>query len=146
MFTVEEQIRIQKPVAEVYQYLITPSNYPKWISDLKSVQAPGSFKSGVTFEEVVIFQGKDKRSKGEILETVENRKVVMRINQILSGPKLMPTRTFQVEADGNGTLLRWRTEVKTGGFMRLMEPFLPKMFREKKSGFLRALKGILEQV
>jgi hypothetical protein len=68
----------------------------------------------------------------------------MQIKKILSGPKLLPKRTFMVQPAGSGTLVRWRTEVKTGGIMRLFEPFLPKMFHQKKRQFLAKLKEVLE--
>lgn len=144
MFIVEEQIVIEKPVAEVYRFLTEPANYPRWISDLKAVEAAGPFYPGETFKEVTVFKGKDKFGVGEILELVENDRVVMQIKKILSGPRLLPKRTFMVEVDGSGTLVRWRTEVKTGGMMRLFEPFLPKMFHQKKQQFLAKLKEVME--
>jgi len=88
--------------------------------------------------------GKDKTSAGSVVAVDSPRRVVLQVTEVRSGPKLLPTRTFDLEPADGGTRLRWRTELRTEGAARLLEPFLPRAFRRKKRAYLAALKRLVE--
>lgn len=144
MFTVEARIQIERPVADVYRYLIEPTNFPRWIADVRSIQARGPFKEGQTFEEVTVFQGQEKQSTGEVVTVRENSTLIVRVVAVHSGPKLLPTRSYIVRPVAGGTELVWRSDVRVAGMMRLFVPLLPGLFRRKKAGYLATLKQLLE--
>src|SRR5690349_3112251 len=79
MFTVEAQVTIERPVGEVYHFLLEPANYSRWIADVKAVQATAPLRVGQTFEEVTLFQGQEKRSVGQVVEARTNACLVLRI-------------------------------------------------------------------
>jgi uncharacterized protein YndB with AHSA1/START domain len=143
MITIEEEVSLAASPEEVFATLTDPAAYPRWISDVKSVRVEGSFRAGSRFEEVTRIGGKDKTSAGSVV--VESpRRVVLQVTEVRSGPKLLPTRTFELERVSGGARLRWRTELRTEGVARLLEPFLPRLFRRKMRGYLAALKRLVE--
>ena len=144
MVTIEEEVSVAAPPEKVFATLTDPAAYPRWISDVQSVRLDGSFQAGSRFEEITRIGGKDKTSAGSVVAVDSPRRVVLQVTDVLSGPKLLPTRTFDLEPANGGTLLRWRTELRTEGAARLMEPFLPRVFRRKKRAYLAALKRLVE--
>jgi uncharacterized protein YndB with AHSA1/START domain len=144
MVTIEEQVSLAAPPAKVFATLTDPAAYPRWIADLKSVRTDGPFQTGSRFEEVTQLGGKDKTSAGSVVTVESPRRVVLQVTEVRSGPKLFPTRTFDLEPLNGGTLLRWRTDLRTEGVARLLEPFLPRLFRRKKRGYLAALKRLVD--
>ena len=145
MFTVESEVRIAQPVGVVYGFLADPGNYPRWIADVRRVEAPNPLAPGAAFREVTVFGGQEKTSLGEVAEMVPDARLVLRVVRVLDGPGLLPTRTFTLRPDGGGTRLRWRSEVRTRGLMRLLEPLPPGVFRGRKAGVLEALRAALEE-
>src|SRR5688500_12822729 len=115
MFTVEARTHIARPVAEVSQYLLEPANYPRWISDVRSVQATGPFRQGQTIQEVTVLQGQETTSTVVIVTVRANSTLVMRVTVVHSGPKPLPTRTFIVTPAPDGAELSWRSDVQVGG-------------------------------
>jgi uncharacterized protein YndB with AHSA1/START domain len=145
MFQVTATATIARPVDEVFAFLLDPGGYPRWIDDVKEVRAPRArFAPGDRFDEVTVFNGQLKRSKGEILEVVPGSRLVMQIREVLSGPGLKPTRCFEVEGSRATSTLKWTSTVETSGLMWWMQPLLPGMFRKKKAGYLAVLKRLLE--
>ena len=144
MVTIEEQVSVAAPPEKVFATLTDPAAYPRWIADVKAVRTDGPFETGSHFEEVTRIGGKDKTSVGSIVAVESSRRVVLQVTEVRSGPKLLPTRTFDLEPANGGTLLRWRTELRTEGVARLLEPFLPGLFRRKKRGYLAAFKRLVE--
>jgi uncharacterized protein YndB with AHSA1/START domain len=144
MVTIEEQVSLAAPPEKVIATLTDPAAYPRWIADVKSVRTDGPFQTGSRFEEVTRIGGKDKTSAGSVVAVDSPRRVVLQVTEVRSGPKLLPTRTFDLEPVNGGTLLRWRTELRTEGVARLLEPFLPRLFRRKKRGYLGVFKRLVE--
>lgn len=144
MVTIEEQVSLAAPPEKVFATLTDPAAYPRWISDVKSVRLGGAFEAGSRVEETTRIGGKDKTSVGSVVAVESPRRVVLQVTEVRSGPKLLPTRTFDLEPANGGTLLRWRTELRTEGAARLLEPFLPQLLRRKKRAYFAALKRLVE--
>lgn len=144
MFTVTASIDIDRSAEAVFAFLVDPQNWPRWVDDVRRVEARAPLQKGDRFEEVVVFRGDEKRSRGQVVDLERDRLLVLRVDEVVSGPKLLPTRRFELAANGASTRLTWTSEVRTRGLMRLFQPLLPKLFRKKKAGFLDALKRALE--
>ena len=144
MVTIVQEVTLAAPPEKVFATLTDPAAYPRWISDVKSVRVDGPFQAGSRFEEVTRMGGKDKTSAGSVVAVDSPRRVVLQVTEVRSGPKLLPTRTFDLEPADGGTRLRWRTELRTEGAARLLEPLLPPLFRRKKRAYLAALKRLVE--
>ena len=111
---------------------------------MKSVRTDGLFQTGSRFEEVTQIGSKEKVSAGSVVAVESPHRVVLQVTEVRSGPKLFPTRTFDLDPVDGGTLLRWRTDLRTEGIARLLEPFLPRLFRRKKRGYLAELKRLVD--
>lgn len=144
MVTIEERVSLAAPPEKVFATLTDGAAYPRWISDVKSIRLDGAFQAGSRFEETTRIGGKDKTSVGSVVAVESPHRVVLQITEVRSGPKLLPTRTFDLEPANGGTLLRWRTELRTEGAARLLEPLLPPLFRRKKRAYFVALKRLVE--
>ncbi len=141
MFTVEQSIIINRPIEDVFAYVTTPSNIPKWRPDVLEINgANGSVAVGARFEELVNFMGR-KSFTMQVIEYQPNQREVIRA---VAGPNVRPTQTFQLEATASGTRLSVSAQVRTSGLFRLMEPMMPTMFRKTWAQYLSNLKQILE--
>ena len=146
MFIATASIIISKPITIVFDFMLNASNYPKWITMLKSIHVKEDFKVGIKFEEITFFWGKEKYSKGVIKEIVPNKLIKTEIIEVVSGPKLFPVRCLELSEENGATEILWTTIVRTKGMMRLFEFMLPKQFEKGMNEFLQNLKHILENV
>jgi uncharacterized protein YndB with AHSA1/START domain len=141
MFTVEQSIIINRPVAEVFGYVTNPANIPRWRPDVLGVTgAAGAVAPGTQFEELVNFMGR-KTYTMRVIDYQPNRREVI---QAVAGPGVSPTQTFEFEPDDRGTRFSVRAQVRTAGLFRLMEPMMPGMFKKTWGQYLANLKQILE--
>ena len=69
MFTVTASVLINKPLHQLFQFMLDGNNYPKWIPMLKPVNAHGPFIERMQFEEVSLFQ---RRGKIQQRNNIEN--------------------------------------------------------------------------
>lgn len=145
MFTITSTITIDRNISDTYQFLLDGQNYPKWITDLKKVDTGGKlFSPGLEFDEITLFQGKEKLSRVVIRETILNKKIQMEVTEVISGPKLKPRRTWELSEENGKTKIIWTTMVQTGGIFKLLEFLLPKAFQKKVDEFMLNLKKVLE--
>jgi uncharacterized protein YndB with AHSA1/START domain len=144
MFTATARTRIARAPDAVFAYLVDPNNWPRWVEDVRRVDAPSPMAKGDAFEEVSVFRGEERRCRGEVVDLVPGRLVVLRLVEVFSGPELLPTRRFDLSVAGAGTEVVWTNEVETRGVVRVLGPVLPVLFRKKMAGYLEALKRELE--
>jgi len=140
MFSAVASISIERSPEDVFDYLVEPANWPRWVCDVKSVEARGSLRQGDAFTEVTVLGGREKRSRGEVLSAEPGKLLVLRVVEVISGPGLLPTRRFDLARDEQGTRLTWTSNVEVRGAMHLFAPFLPSLFRKKKGQYLAALR------
>jgi uncharacterized protein YndB with AHSA1/START domain len=142
MFTVEQQITIERPVAEVFAYFADPNNTPRWRPEVLEVRdVSGPLAAGATFSEVVSFMGR-KTYTMRVTDFSPERRVTI---EATTGPSALPTQTFRFEPVADGTRFSMRADVRTTGLFRALEPLMPRMFRKLWAGYLVNLKGILER-
>lgn len=141
MFTIEQQILINRPVAEVFDYVTNSANIPCWRADVLGVNgAVGSMATGSQFEELVSFMGR-KTYTMRVIEYQPHHRAVI---QTIAGPGVSPTQTFEFAPSECGTRFSVRAQVRTAGMFRLMEPMMPAMFKKTWGQYLANLKQILE--
>jgi uncharacterized protein YndB with AHSA1/START domain len=141
MFTVEQSVTINCPVAEIFAYFADPNNIPRWRPDVLEVRgASSAIAPGATFEELVNFMGR-KTFTMQVTSYQPNREVTI---QAVAGPGVRPTQNFQFETTAGGTHVSFRGDVRTSGLFRLMEPLMLSQFNKLWVGYLTNLKRILE--
>jgi len=144
MFILTASVVIKKPIDLVFNFMLDAGNYPRWITMLKSVNVKGNFITGMRFEEVTLLRGKEKHSQGVISEVVPNKLIKMEILEVISGPRVLPVRTWEFTEENGATEIIWTTIVRTKGMMKLFEFILPQRFDKTVRRFLQNLKQILE--
>lgn len=145
MFTATASVEIARPAEAVFAYLVDPTTWPRWIAEVKRVDAPSPMKAGDRFEEVTLFRGEDRRCRGEVVEARPPSLFVLRLTQVMSGPDVRPTRRFELTARGAGTRVVWTNDVEVHGVLRLASPVLPTFFRKKMGEYLEALRREIER-
>ena len=96
-----------------------------------------NFTTGMNFEEVTVFRGKEKYCKGVIREIVPNKLIKMEIVEVVSGPKLLSIRSWEFTGENGATEIVWTTIMRTKGMMRIFEFLLPKQFEKTVKEFCK---------
>lgn len=143
MIDTSDDIRINRPVAEVFAYVTDTTNDPAWHTDILGVRKTpeGSIGMGTTWQlRIKPFMGVSE-STSEVVTFEPNRKEVLRG---VAGP-MDTTLTYLFEPADGGTKFTRRVQIRISGMMRLMQPLMRLMVPKRNAGFLRNLKGVLEQ-
>src|ERR1043166_6151636 len=109
MITKSIDIRIERPVADVFAFLTDAANHPRW--DASSVvmepQEPGAWHAGLTFREVRRIGPRTMEFRSRIAELEPDRKMELRS---LSGPPFQGHWRFS--PSNGGTRLQWSGEMQ----------------------------------
>lgn len=142
MINIEKSVEIDRPVEEVFAYVMDPNNEPLWNhGTLKAeITSAGPMGVGTTMNYVGRFLGRTVETSYEITEYEVNRK---RVNKSLSGPyPYVITNLF--ESVEGGTKFTATAQMDVGGFFKVAEPLVLRMLnRQVNSGFAN-LKDLLE--
>ena len=142
MVTVQTEILIRRPRAEVAEYASDPDNAPQWYVNIDRSQrlTPGPVAVGSRVAFIARFLGKELNYTYEFVEYVPGEKLVMRTAQ---GPFPMQT-TYTWADDDGGTRMSLGNSGSPSGFSRLAGLFMAPMIRRETRKDLQRLKSILE--
>ncbi len=140
-FTVETEI--ERPVSEVFAYVVNPSNLPSWQTNTVSAvpETDGPLELGSRIREVHRGPGgKEIESLVEVSEFERDRVFALRMIEgslpIHAGIGFEPT--------ASGTRMLFTVHGQPEGAMRLLQPALSLMLRRQFSGHCSTLKRVLE--
>lgn len=139
---VERSVTIGRPVEQVFQFVSTPENDPRWVpvSVRHEKTSPGPMAVGTTTEEDVTFMGRRMRYTWEVTEYLPPHSFAIRS---LSG--LLPsTIRLGLQPLGDATRLTLATETALIGPFKLAGPLMTLVGRRLFERQLRTLKGLLE--
>lgn len=141
MFTVENTVTIDRPVAEVFAYAMDPLKIPEWrpnVLEIIGYQPP--LQAGTSYEIAENMMGR-KVFGQRVTEYQQDRLVVI---ETTSGA-VRPVQRFSVEPLSEGsTRYTARLDITTHGFMRLMEPLFRGSVRKRMVEYGNNLKRNLE--
>jgi len=137
MIEYQESIDIQRPVAEVFAYLIKAENIHQWVSE-------GPVGEGTQLAEIVT-QGFSKSQTGtqlnwEITEFEVNRRVTFAANSSWGYQR----QSFILDPTNQGTRLVVNALHRLQGPFRLLQPVLGIFVKKARREQLLNLKQILE--
>jgi uncharacterized membrane protein len=138
----EASITIQRPVDEVFAFVLDGANNPHWRLAVLDIQRMPGQSSGVG---AVYKQGLKgpggRRIAGdyEIIESCPNQSIKF---QVIAGPA-RPTGAYLFEALGNSTQVRFTLHFEPKGLARLMGPMITQAMQSEVAT-LSNLKSYLE--
>jgi uncharacterized protein YndB with AHSA1/START domain len=142
MVDVSVSTTIDRPVDEVFAYVVDVTNDPAWHTDALEARKMTEGPIGMGTRWHVRFKPSMGVSEGDmdVVAFQANRTQVMH-GQL--GP-MEPTLTYLVEPANGGTRFTRRVQIKVSGWMRIMEPLMGMMTRKRSAGFVQNLKRLLE--
>ncbi len=138
------EVTIERPLEEVFAFAISPDNATAWYEKIQRVEwkTEPPFGVGTRIAFAATFLGKRLEYTYEILELVENTRMVMRA---LEGPFPMET-TYEFAAVGEQrTRMTLRNRGRPAGFSRLLAPVMAAAIRRANRADLASLKAVLER-
>lgn len=140
MFKFEISMHVNRPVAEVFNYLTDPSKMPEWNSIVEAAKPSDTpIRKGTKLQQKARFLGRKIESTIEVTELETNKKFVQR------GDKPFPvliTSTF--EAEDGGTKVVASAEAEPGGFFKVGEPIVARIAKHQVQASLETAKELLE--
>lgn len=140
---VSNEIVIERPVEAVARYAIEPDNAPAWYRNIESIvwRTPRPLAVGTQLDFVARFLGRRLVYTYEIVELVDNERLVMRTRQ---GPFPMET-TYAFEAiSPDMSRMRLRNRGRPQGFAGVLAPVMAGAINAANRKDLEAIKKILE--
>jgi len=143
MITLQESIEINRPVKEVYDYIVNVENAQKWqpaVIEAKRL-TEGPIRVGTQFREVAKMMGWRVSTTCEITELEANRRIAFKATS--SGPIEYET-SYTLDPSGTATRLSIVGTFRTKGFWKLLEPIfkggVKKESRQELLGMKRAIE------
>jgi len=139
----ELSIEIDRPVHDVWEYLIEPENVPEWQSSAVSSHQVSEkpIGLGARLRDERRFMGRRATSDVEVSEFEPERLFTL---HGLSGPVRFTVR-HRLSENGRGTKLDVEAEADPGGIGRLMRPVIERAAEHELKGDFARLKEILER-
>ena len=137
----EVTIHLNKPVEQVFAFLMDPSKLSTWQSNLIKSEplTEGPLQEGSRFREIRRIQGRESEIEGEITALEPNKRLETRT---MTKPQAMVS--YILDPDQGGTRLKYKFVLITSGPMRLMEPIMAKAIKKDSETDFETLKQILE--
>ena len=138
----EVTIHLNKPVEQVFAFLVDMSKLTTWQSNLiKSEQiTEGPLHSGSRFREVRRMGKRESEIQGEITAFEPNKRLE---TKTVSKPQAMVS--YSLAPEHNGTQLKYKFVLITTGLMRLLEPMIASSIKKDTEADFETLKHILEK-
>jgi carbon monoxide dehydrogenase subunit G len=135
------EIRVERPVEDVFAFLTDSKNHPKWDDSSGSMKPDqgGPWHAGLTFHEVRRMGPRRMEIQSRLSALVPNES--MDIDSI-TGPEFHGH--WRPAPDGSGTTLRWSCEMGVDGPARLAEPMIARSFRKACDKSFGQRKRLLE--
>ena len=148
MIGVEESVRINRPVEEVFSFTSKAENFPKWAATVVEVHREGAPKGGGSVREgerfTLVQQALGRRFEApfEVIAYEPDRRYAHRGTE---GHPVSVTMIFTYEPlSSDGTRFTPRIEAEPGGFFGLVGPVLERVIRRQMRSNLERLKELLE--
>ena len=137
----EVTIHLNRPVEQVFAFLMDTSKLTTWQSNLIKIEkiTEGPLRMGSLFQEVRRLGRRESEIQGEITAFEPNKRFE---TKTLTKPQVMVSYSFEIE-DG-GTRLKHKFVMLTSGLMRLLEPVIASSIKKESEADFETLKRILE--
>jgi uncharacterized protein YndB with AHSA1/START domain len=142
MIDITVESDVERPVAEVFDYVTDPSKLATWQTNTVSAVQEGDGPVGLGTRIREVHRGPGGREAKSVVEVSEyepNRTFALRV---VEGTPIHARITFEQLDDG--TLMRFRVHGRLGGAMRILEPLVRPALRRQFRQHCARLKDVLE--
>ncbi len=140
MVKFEISAHINRPVAEVFKYMVDPTKVPEWNSIVQeATPSETPVRVGTRIQQRARFLGRNVDPTFEVIEHEPNKRFVQKTDKPFS---FTISNTF--EADGGGTKVVVVMEGEPGGFFKVGEPILARIVKKQMMAQLDTAKELLE--
>jgi len=138
----EHSVLIQRPLEEVWAYVMEPANDPVWQGPVIEVRrgAGEEMSVGSEIEEVMQFLGRRFEVTFTVTEHEPMRRSAVRVS---SGPVPM-NGSYRLDPVAGGTRFTMEGETEAHGLFKLAEPVFARMARREWESSCEVLKDLLE--
>ena len=137
----ENSITINRPVSDVFNFLLDGANNKKWRPGVLDIERDATTPSGLGTVYKQGLKGPGGRIDGDYKITrLEPNKLIE--FQVITGPA-RPTGTYTLEPAGSGTQVRFVLDFQPKGLAKLMDGIIAKTM-QSEVGNLSNLKTVLE--
>jgi uncharacterized protein YndB with AHSA1/START domain len=142
MPTITSSITINRPVADVFQFVADYANTTKWSVGVidAAITSPDGMRVGATFRWVAQIVGQKMETKGEITAYDPPHSSAWKS----TGGPFPVSGSFTCEAVAGGTRVTQTVDAEPGGFFKLAEGLLMKQVQGQWDESLKKLKQVLE--
>jgi uncharacterized protein YndB with AHSA1/START domain len=137
---IEFTIEIDRPAAEVFEYLADVEKLPQWQGSAIESRADGSLAKGRRITERRRLFGRDVETELEVTAYDPPKRLTLRS---LDGPVRFTVDHLLEEVDGT-TMLHFAGEAKPGGMLRFAGPVVESKARQEFRRDFDRLKELLE--
>jgi carbon monoxide dehydrogenase subunit G len=135
-------VHVDRPAAEVFDYVSDPTTFPRWNSAVQEVRQTSDGADGIGATYLMERELPGGRAENE-LEVVEVNRPTLFVIRTTSGPTPFHYR-YVLEDDGDGTLLQLAAEVELGGLAGALGPLASRAVKRGVDSNFADLKRILE--
>ena len=137
----EVTIHLNKPVEQVFAFLMDTSKLTVWQSNLiKSEQlTEGPLRTGSRFREIRRINNKETEIQAEITTLEPNRRL-----ETKTATKPQAMVSYSLDPEQGGTRLKYKFILITSGLMRLLEPMIASSIKKDTEADFETLKHVLE--
>lgn len=135
----EQMVVINRPIQDVYNFVLDGSKNMFWRPSVTDVQVMTG-GAGAVFKQGLKGPG-GRRMDGDY-QIVETNPPNFIKFEVIAGPA-RPTGTYEFDMVSNGTQVKFALDYQTKGLQKLMEPMINRAMREEV-GCLTNLKAYLE--
>jgi uncharacterized protein YndB with AHSA1/START domain len=142
MIAFHTDVRIERPIGVVFDYVADPRHFPAWNSAVETVRA-----TSTPTPDVGAVYAMERRLPGgpasNKLEIIARRSPAEFAVEASAGPTPFRYR-YRLEADGTATTIRLDAEVEVAGFATLAPHLARRVVRSGVDSNLATLKRLLE--
>jgi carbon monoxide dehydrogenase subunit G len=138
----ETSVRIERPVADVFDYVSDPRNFPSWNSAVQSVTEVGPGREGVGSAYLMERELPGGRAENE-LEIAESDRPAGFTVRTTSGPTPFTYR-YRFSDEGGRTLIELNADVELSGIAGALGPLASRLVKRGVDSNFAELKRILE--
>ena len=137
----EVTVHLNKPVEQVFAFLMDTSQLSTWQSNLiKSEQlTEGPLRTGSRFREIRRINNKETEIQGEITALEPNKRL-----ETKTATKPQAMVIYSLNPERGGTRLSYKFVLITSGLMRLLEPMIASSIKKGTEADFETLKRVLE--